>query len=103
MKKKDNILIIAPHCDDEILGCGATINYFQKLNFNIFVLIITNANNGNNLKYSKKYIDNLRKEALSAHKLLKVSKTFFLEFPAPCLDQVPISEIAEPSIKISDL
>lgn len=93
--KKENILIVAPHCDDEILGCGGTISHFNKLNYNVYVLIITNAHKGDSLKYPENYINKLRKECLNAHKTLFVKKTYFLEFPAPYLDQVPIAEISD--------
>ena len=93
--KKEKILIIAPHCDDEILGCGGTISHFNKLNYEVYVLVITNAHKGNSSKYSEIYINKLRKECLNAHKILSVKKTFFLEFPAPYLDKVPIAEISD--------
>ena len=44
MKKK--ILILSPHADDEILGCGGFISKYSKKNYHINVLILTNANKG---------------------------------------------------------
>ena len=49
-----NILVIAPHADDEILGCGGTISKFSKLGYNINVLVITNANKGAPEIYAEK-------------------------------------------------
>ena len=43
MKK---VLIISPHADDEILGCGGFISKYSKHNYQIDVLILTNANKG---------------------------------------------------------
>ena len=93
-----NILVIAPHADDEILGCGGSINFFIRKGYKVYVAILTNGNKGDKKKYSEKYIDGLRKEALKSHKYLGISKTFFFEFPAPYLDQYPIAKISD-SIK----
>ena len=95
-----NILIIAPHADDEILGCGGSINFFRRKGYDVYVAILTNANKGDETKYSEKYIYNLRKEAIKSHKHLGVSGTFFFEFPAPFLDQYPIAKISESIKKI---
>lgn len=90
-----NILIIAPHSDDEILGCGGSINHFIKKGYKIIIAIMTNANKGNPKVYPKKYIDIVRNEALKSHKYLGVHKTFFFDFAAPKLDQEPISLISD--------
>ena len=75
--KKKNILIIAPHADDEILGVGGTISNYIKNNFDIVVLILTNANIGAPDLFTKKDIKKIRAEALKSHKFLGVKKTFF--------------------------
>ena len=36
-----NILVVAPHADDEILGCGATIYKMIQEGHNVYVLIMT--------------------------------------------------------------
>ena len=44
MPKK--VLILSPHADDEILGCGGFISKYSKHKYSIHVLILTNANKG---------------------------------------------------------
>ena len=61
---------------------------------------MTNANKGSPENYSTNLMHKIRNEALKSHKFLKVSETFFYDFPAPQLDQYPISLISE---KIKDL
>ena len=39
----NNILVIAPHADDELLGCGATIVKKIANGDNVYVLVMTNA------------------------------------------------------------
>ena len=84
-----NILIIAPHADDEILGCGATMAKEISNGNNVYVLICTNAHVGAPELFSKELIEQIRAEAVMAHKLLGVKATVFLDFPAPALDQYP--------------
>lgn len=91
LKTVENILIISPHPDDEVLGCGGTIKRFASEGHNVYVLIVTRGNKEN---YSEERIENVRKEAVNAHRILGVSDTRFLDFPAPNLDLVSIAEIS---------
>ncbi len=94
MDKKRNILIVAPHADDEILGCGGIISKYTANNNNVYIVIVTNANIGAPDSFSADAITKVRRESLKAHKLLKVRKTFFLDFPAPRLETHPSFEIS---------
>lgn len=89
-----NILIIAPHADDEVLGCGATMAKLSKQGHNVYVLVATNASVGAPELYSSELIRQIRSEAIEAHKILGVKETTFLEFPAPALDQYPRYKMA---------
>jgi len=83
------IIIIAPHADDEVLGCGATMARACTNGDEVFVLICTNASVGAPELFSAELIKQIRSEAVTAHRLIGVKETFFLEFPAPALDQFP--------------
>jgi LmbE family N-acetylglucosaminyl deacetylase len=86
MKK---ILVIAPHADDEVLGCGAMIAKMAAEGNEIHVLIATNAHIGAPEIASEKGIERVRNEALEAHKILGVTETHFEDFPAPALNAYP--------------
>ena len=94
---KKNVLILAPHPDDEVLGCGATIKKLSDEGNQLFVLVLTR---GSSKFYSDEKILNVRNEALQAHKLLGVKQTFFLDFPAPELDTVPLADISREISKV---
>jgi len=98
MNKK--VLVIAPHADDEILGCGATIAKHIANGDEVFVLITTNAHYGYPERYSKEDIQKVRNEALSAHKFLGIKRTYFTDFPAPKLDTFSSSEITDAFLPI---
>ena len=88
MKK---ILIVAPHPDDEVLGAGGLIKKYSEDGKEVFVLVVTR---GTPKYYADYKIQNVRKEALEAHKILGVKQTIFLDFHAPELDITSNAEIS---------
>jgi LmbE family N-acetylglucosaminyl deacetylase len=92
-----NILVIAPHPDDEVLGCGGTMAKLAREGNNVFVLI---ASKGIAKLYNDARIQNVRAEALRAHEMLGVKQTFFLDYPAPELDTIPLADITRDFAKI---
>ena len=92
MNKK--ILILSPHADDEILGCGGFISKFSKKNYHINVLILTNANKGAPEIYSSKDINLIRNESINANNFIGTKKLLFENLPALNLANYPIYKIA---------
>ncbi len=91
MKKK--ILILSPHADDEILGCGGFISKYSKKNYHIHVLILTNANKGAPEIYSSENINLIRSESKIANKFIGTKKLYFENLPALNLINYPIYKI----------
>jgi LmbE family N-acetylglucosaminyl deacetylase len=87
----NNILVIAPHPDDEVLGCGGIMKKYAEAGDHVYVLVVTR---GTPKLYSDERIKNVRKEAVEAHQILGVAETIFLDFPAPELDTVPVADIS---------
>jgi len=94
---KENVLFVAPHPDDEVIGCAGTIKKLANGGNKIFVLVMSR---GKKELYSDEKILNVRREAEAAHSILGVTGTRFLDFPAPDLDTIPISEISEAICKV---
>ena len=92
MKKK--VLILSPHADDEILGCGGFISKFSKQNYHINVLILTNANEGAPEIYLPEEIKRVRNEAKIANNFIGTKKLFFENLPAINLNNYPIYKIS---------
>ena len=92
MKKK--ILILSPHADDEILGCGGYISKYSKEGHNINILILTNANKGAPEIYSEKEITKIREESKKANIFIGTKKLFFENLPALNLNQYPAYKIS---------
>ncbi len=91
-----NVLVIAPHPDDEILGCGGTIAKHVANDDDVYVCIVTR---GYPPVYNhpREVLDNLQHdlfdEIQAAHKLLNVKKTFYLQMPAVMMETVPRYEL----------
>lgn len=94
MNDPSNCLIIAPHPDDEVLGCGGMMARYAAMDVNVYVAIVTNGHLGAPELFKKEGTEKVRSEALKAHSLLGVKETRFLDFPAPRLDTVPIYKVA---------
>lgn len=82
----DKILVIAPHADDEILGVGGTIARYISEGNQVYICIVTH---GEPPLFSDEIVSKIRKETIEAHRMLGITKTYFLEFPAVMLEQVP--------------
>lgn len=92
-----NILIIAPHPDDEILGCGGTIAKHIANGNDVFVAIVTK---GCKPLFSDDSVEQVREECREADAYLGVRKTIFMDFPASMLEEVPRYKLNEAFIKL---
>lgn len=79
------VLVIAPHPDDEVLGCGGTIKKHKEAGDEVYVCIATKAYTPD---WSEEFIENRKKEIDNSIKVLGIKKTYFLDFPTVKLDTV---------------
>lgn len=84
------ILIIAPHPDDEVLGCGGTIAKYSKRGNEVYLCIVTKAYSPD---WSEEFIENRTKEIEESNRTLGIKKTFFLGFPTVKLDTIPQKQL----------
>jgi len=86
-----NILIIAAHPDDEVLGMGATIKKLTKMKHVVHLCVISE---GTTAQYKNKNMIQIRKKScVKAGKILGISSFYFLDFPDMKLDSIPSLEI----------
>lgn len=92
-----NILVIAAHPDDEVLGCGGTMARLAKEGNDVYALIlgegITSRDDKRDTSKRKKEIQSLRDQAKKANTLLGVKKTFIFDFPDNRFDTVALLDI----------
>ena len=81
-----NVLVIAPHPDDEVLGCGGTIAKYAKNGDQVYVAIVTK---GTEPMFSKKETEQTRLECRKADEYLGVKEIFFMDFLAARIEEIP--------------
>ena len=79
-------LVLAPHSDDEVLGCGGLIARLTAAGAAVHVGIVTE---GKSPQYPPEQVATLRAEAAAAHAILGVTATHYLGLPAAGLDTLP--------------
>ena len=94
---KKNILVIAAHPDDEVLGCGGTLSKFSKLGYKINVAFFSDGVAARSLKSTKKTKDILqrKKSSYKAAKILGVNKMEFFNLPDNQFDKISLLEIVK--------
>ena len=96
---KKNILIIAPHPDDETLGCGGTIFKHKRRGDNVYLAIITSVKvikdqNNNIINFYKDTVTQ-KSENKKIKKFYNFKKIFYLDYPSTRLDVTPLGDIVK--------
>ena len=84
------ILVIAPHPDDEVLGCGGTIKKYVSKGDEVFLCIVTKAYTPD---WSDDFIKNREKEIKESGDILGIKKVIKLDLPTVKLDTIPQKQL----------
>ncbi len=86
-----NILVFAPHPDDEILGVGGTMARYAAEGHKVYVCVVTRgvAPIFPQTEEELALPHGLYAEITAAHERIGVAKTFYLQHPAAMLETVP--------------
>lgn len=69
--KNEKLLVIAPHADDEVLGCGGLIRKIKNAGGRVYVQFLTNAPTRDFSKKGKSTLDERNREIEAVAKFLK--------------------------------
>ena len=86
------ILVIAPHPDDEVLGCGGTIKKYAQLGASISLCVVTVAYMP---EWPQEFIKDRPRQIRATADVLGVKDIHMLEFPTVKLDTLPQKELNE--------
>ncbi|RMF82156.1 MAG: PIG-L family deacetylase [Planctomycetota bacterium] len=84
------ILVVAPHPDDEVLGCGGTIRRYASAGHEVHIAIVTR---GWAPLFPDSQVEQVRGEARDAAEILGAEELHFLDLPVTQLAQLPEHEL----------
>lgn len=91
------ILVIAPHPDDEVLGCGGTIAKHVSNGDEVHLCVVTSAYTPD---WTPEFIKNRPLQIAKCQELLGISQVHLLDFPTVQLDTIPQKNLND---KISEV
>ena len=99
-----NILVVAAHPDDEVLGCGGTMARLAKEGNKVYTLIlgegVTSRDQKRDPGKRNRELKELKKQLQKANKLLGVKKCFVFDFPDNRFDTVALLDIIKTVEKV---
>ena len=95
MLKFKNILVVASHPDDEVLGCGGTLHSLKKKGAKISGLFLSDGESSRKHPRIKKLILDRKKQAIKAGKVIGINRLIFGDFPDNSMDSVPLLKIIQ--------
>lgn len=100
-----NVLVVAAHPDDEIIGPGGTIARHVASGDEVRVLIMGEGQTSrfnDREKVSREILDELHSDTLKAAGVLGVKEVLFEDFPDNRFDSVPMLELAKAVERVID-
>ena len=94
------IIVIAPHPDDETLGCGGTLLKHKENHDEIYWLIVTSMKEEDGWETSE--VEKRRDEINEVSNAYGFKKTFNLDFPTTKLNLIPINTLVASIAKVVD-
>lgn len=73
------VLVLAPHPDDDIIGCGGTLYRYHLMGSEIAVVYMTDGRKGNNRHKEDDLIFIRQNEARSASRIIGIDRLIFLD------------------------
>ncbi len=95
------VMVIAPHPDDETLGCGGTLLRHKKEGDELYWMIVTGIHES--LGWTTEQIGQRDSEIEAVMEKYRFSRIFNFKLPTTGLDTVPISKLIKKISDVNDL
>ena len=94
-----NVLVIAAHPDDEVLGCGGSIAWHTSRGDNVIVLILADGVGSRQCsdkqEKNSSEVEVRQLNAKNANKILGVKELVMLSYPDNQMDSVPLLDVVQ--------
>jgi LmbE family N-acetylglucosaminyl deacetylase len=97
---KDRVLVVAPHPDDETLGCGGTLMRLHKQGAELTWMIVTGISEESG--WHSERVRQRDAEIARVAELIGFSSVVNLRLPTARLDTIPMSELIDAFSKVFD-
>ena len=94
----NKILVIAPHPDDETLGCGGSLFRYKQDGYELYWVIVTNISENNG--WPNKVVKSRDVEINSVAKKFEFQDVFKFCLPTTRIDALPLSDLIEKITKV---
>lgn len=103
MKRKNNILVVCAHPDDEVLGCGGTMARHVANGDSVSAMFMTNGVSARRGLEELREV-NLRKHAAKqAASIVATAEPVFLDFPDNAMDTIQFLDIVKSVEEVIDV
>ncbi|MBW1728592.1 MAG: PIG-L family deacetylase [Deltaproteobacteria bacterium] len=94
-----NVLVVAAHPDDEVLGCGGTIARHASIGDDVFVMILAEGMmaraDGENEEILREEQKKLRERSRTVASILAAKEVLHFDFPDNRLDQIALLDVVK--------
>ncbi len=97
-----NVLVVAAHPDDEILGCGGVMARHADIGDSVNIVIVAEGATSRGLPDAGSEVEALRASARQAAALVGANEPRFLGLPDNRLDQLPLLDVIKPIEQIAE-
>ena len=77
--KEKRVLVLSPHPDDEIIGCGGTLHRYHQMGAEITVVYMTDGRKGNIRRREDELVSIRKEEARRAGAIIGINRLLFLD------------------------
>jgi N-acetylglucosamine malate deacetylase 1 len=90
-----NVLVVAAHPDDEVLGCGVTMYHHVRNGDKVYIVFMSDGVSSRKSNRTEQEIEDRNKCAIESCRVIGAEPPFFLGFRDNCMDTVALLDVVQ--------